>query len=55
MCALGALKCGRALCLFNRLLKHLDRYAQTKVITEIRKNDHGERIKVERTVKVRTC
>jgi hypothetical protein len=26
---------------------------QVKVITEIRKNDKGERIKVERTVKVR--
>lgn len=28
------------------------RVLQTKVITEIRKNDSGERIKVERTVKV---
>jgi len=30
--------------------------AQTKVITEIRKNEAGDRIKVERTVKVScTC
>ena len=31
------------------------RVLPTKVITEIRKNDSGERIKVERTVKVGAC